>query len=303
MAKRKYPAYHYVASILEQVWAHPSNQGHRVRAVRRAVAWQLRKRVAPQRPRRIDFFGLTLVCHPDSNSASNVFYFTERYDPVEMAFAAAYLREGDGFLDIGANIGTYTLFAPTIVGRRGRIVAFEPDARNARRFRENVEVNRLANVELVEAAVAGAAGHVQFLEDWDVSNRIKTTADEGRATVEVPKVTLDDTLGDGRFAMGKIDVEGFETAAFRGAPQRLSTADPPVWLVEILDDSLEKAGSSRSELLTLLEDAGFRAAAFDQRRHAIRGIGIDDVPSGNVLFIHGQAWDAVEERLAEATPT
>lgn len=300
MAKRKHPAYHYVVSILMQVWTHASNRHRRVRAVMRALTWQVYKRVLPRRPRVVDFFGLRLVCHPDSTAASNVFYFTERYDPDEMDFMCAYLREGEGFVDVGANIGTYCLLASTVVGPRGRIVAFEPDRLNARRLQENVAENGLGNVDLIEAAVAESEGRALFTAGWDVSNQIVTGANVEQDAVEVRTVSLDDALGDGAFAMGKIDVEGFETAAFRGARHRLAAADPPVWQIEILDHQLGKAGSSRDELTALLDEAGFMLASFDRERGVVEYMEAAEVSPGNVLAIHRSARAHIERRLSEA---
>lgn len=296
MTKRKYSSLHYVRSILGQVWRHPSNRRSRVRAIGRALRWQAYKRISAT-PKKLQFFGLDLLCYPDSNSASNVVYFTELYDPDEMRFMIAYLRGGDGYLDIGANIGTYTLLAKSLVGPKGEVVAFEPNGLNARRCRENVEANALENVVVHEAAVAAEVGTVEFVDGWDVSNRIVTKADTGRPTTRVTTVTLDSALGSHNFAMGKIDIEGFEPFAFRGARERLASADPPVWQIEILDHQLEKAGTSRRELPALLEGNGFVPAHFDADSATLTELGWAAVGSGNLLAIHGPTYGSVVSRL------
>lgn len=160
--------WYHVRHVLQQTWHHPSNRGHRTRSVAGALAWQMDKRLR-RRPRDVPYFGMTLRCHPDSQSASNVLYFTERYDPDEMAVAEAYLRPGDWFLDVGANIGTYSLMARSFVGPDGRVDGFEPHPLAARRFAENVELNRLTNLFVHAVAVSDAAGTVEFLDGSDVS--------------------------------------------------------------------------------------------------------------------------------------
>ena len=293
--------WYHVKHVLRQTWQHPSNRSHRVRSVAGALGWQLDKRLR-RRPRDVPFFGLTLRCHPDSQSASNVVYFTERYDPDEMAVAEAYLRSGDWFLDVGANIGTYSLMARSFVGPEGRVDGFEPHPTAARRFAENVTLNDLTNVYVHAQAVSDSDGTVEFLDGSDVSNRVATALDGPRRTLQVPTVTLDDTLPAGRYAMGKIDVEGFETAAFRGAVDRLASSDPPFWQVEMLDGQLMKAGSSRAELVALLESFGYGFAAVDDERSSadavrLRWIDPGAVATFNMWAVHRPSLALIEERL------
>ncbi len=298
MAQRTHSTIHYVRSVIAQTWRHPSNEGRRGRAVARAVGWQLRKRVRPT-PMEVDFFGWRLRCHPDSNSASNVVYFTPLYDVDEMDFMIRYLRPGDGFVDVGANIGTYSMLARRLVGPTGHVVAYEPDPVATRRFRENIELNRIENVRLHEAAVADAAGTVEFLEDYDVSNRIHSEQDgDAVATRTVEVVTLDETLHGHTAALGKLDVEGYETAALRGASGRLADADPPVWQVEIFDRQLARAGTTRSELLDVLERADFELMTYT-RAGGLRPVDPGARPVSNVWAVHRAARETIERRLSD----
>lgn len=296
MAQRTHSSLYYVRSILTQAWQHPANQHRRVRALAGALGWQLHKRLL-RSPRDVPFFGWTLRCHPDSNSASNVIYFTPRYDPDEMGFMQAYLRPGDGFVDVGANIGTYSLLARSLVGPEGEVVAFEPHPVAAARCRENIELNGLVNIELHEAAVAAEDGTAEFLDQFDVSNRIRSDSDGEVATRTVEMLRLDRILGNRPMAMGKLDVEGHETAALRGAIDRLRRADPPVWQIEIFDHQLARAGSNREELLALLTEHGFDLCEYRD------GGSLEDVlpgrrPVSNVWAVHREHRAEVDRRLA-----
>lgn len=295
MAQRTHSNLYYVRSILTQTWRHPSNRHRRGRAVAAALGWQIHKRLG-RGPRDVAFFGWTLRCHPDSNSASNVIYFTPRYDPDEMGFMQRYLRPGDGFLDVGANIGTYALLARRLVGGQGLVVALEPHPVAAARCRENLQLNHLDDVELHEAAVADVAGTAEFLDDFDVSNRIRSDSDGVVATRTVAMVTLDEVLGDRPMALGKLDVEGHETAALRGAVQRLRRADPPVWQIEIFDHQLARAGSTREELVGLLDEHDFALFTYHDGG-ALQQVRSDERPVSNVWAVHRDHIDAVRERL------
>jgi len=295
VAQRTHSNFHYVRSIVVQTWNHPSNRHRRLRALAAAVGWQVHKRLG-RGPRDVDFFGWTLRCHPDSNSASNVIYFTEDYDVDEMGFMRAYLRPGDGFADVGANIGTYSLLARRLVGTDGAVVAFEPDPVAASRFRENLELNDITNVELHEAAVADAPGTAEFLVDYDVSNRIRSDSDGAVPTRTVQLGSRDSVLGEREMVLGKLDVEGHETAAMSGATGRLRRADPPVWQIEIFDHQLARAGTTRGDLIALLAEHGFDLATFDTRA-GLRYLAEDERPISNVWAIHRDARVSVAQRL------
>jgi FkbM family methyltransferase len=254
----------YAVSIPRLVWRHPANRHRRTRAVARAIAWQLYKRLV-RKPKEIKIYsGMRIRCYPGSNSASNLFYFTPYYEYDEMLFLERYLRPGDGFIDGGANIGTYSLLAAGIVGFGGRVVAFEPTPEAARRFRENLALNDLDWVDLREAALAERSGVVPFRSDQDVSNRIVAEQSVGIGDIQVPSVSLDECLPSGaEYAMAKLDLEGAEVVALRGAERHLSDANPPVWQVEIWDHLLRDMGTSTRELLSLLFDHGYEIARYD----------------------------------------
>lgn len=260
--KRKHSAWHYVGSVSRQVMHHPANAAHPYRAYLRALRWQIRSRVRPT-PVDVPFEGLVLRCYPDSGSAANVFYFTSRYDWDEMAFLERYLRPGDGFLDIGANIGTYSLFAASITGPDARIDAFEPLPTCADRVRENFEINHLTNAELHQIAVDDHLGEAGFL-DFDVSSSLDHDTDKrGRTPIPVIVDRIDSRATGTGYAFAKLDVEGVELRALQGAKALLDRRDPPVWMIEILDHQLVKHGSSAAEMVAYIVHQGFSPAWYD----------------------------------------
>ncbi len=262
--------------------------------------WQLRKRFTTE-PKDIPYYGWRLRCHTNSNSAANVIYFTERYDPTEMSLMAAYLRPGDGFIDVGANIGSYSLLATSLVSPRGHIDAFEPDPVAAARLRENLELNGITNVSVWEAAVSDESGQAEFVQGWDVSNRLQTAADRGQPTCIVNTTRLDEALESRSYSMGKLDVEGFELAALRGAVGRLESADPPVWIIELIDHQLSKAGATRKEVELLLAEHGFRVGYYDAQSRCLRYLPSTREGPTNICAIHHSAALMVTERLSAAT--
>ena len=139
-----------------------------------------------------------------------------------LAFYHRFLRPDDLVVDVGANVGLVTLTAATLVGAAGRVVAVEPHPRTFEYLRDNVRLNRLADiVRLHCVALAEREGRrriVEFPRD-DSQNRM-ASGDHGG--IEVAVETLDRLLTfDRSIALLKIDVEGYEKFVLGGAGRTL----------------------------------------------------------------------------------
>ena len=296
--KRKHSLGHYARRIGTDIVRHPANRAHPYRALARGLGWQVRKRVV-RRPIDVDYEGFVLRCYPDSNSASDVFYFTSRYDHHEMGFLDRYLRPGDGFLDVGANIGTYSLFVAARTGASARIEAFEALPRMAERLRENFRRNGLDQATVHQVAVGATAGRVGFL-DFDVSSSVDHQTDRKGEVIEVEAATIDDRVRTGGFAVAKLDVEGVELQALEGAAGHLARTDPPVWLVEVFDHQLAKHGSSAPELVTWMGDRGYVAGTYDADRAELTFSPEGWRDHQNLIFVAESERRRVLARLAGA---
>ena len=204
---------------------------------------------------------MTIRCYQDSPSASLLIYCNESPDYHEMNFMRRYLRFGDSFIDVGANIGVYSLLASSLIGSSGHIQAFEPGQKARSRLHENILLNQLNNLQVHECALGEAAGYVNFLTDMDTTNRMLTTTDNGKPSTLVPLVRMDDVLFN-QFALGKIDIEGAELLAFKGAKRLLNEANPPVWIIEI-NGALRDFGFTEHEFKNWLSENGYELALYD----------------------------------------
>jgi FkbM family methyltransferase len=169
------------------------------------------------------------------------------FERAEQEVLARTVRPGDVVYDLGANAGFYTLLASKLVGPTGRVVAFEPVPRNLGYLRRHLALNQCDNVTVVAAAVSDRSGRARFHDG--PAHTVGTLAEDGEYEVDV--VTLDDVSGVTPQVI-KIDVEGAEAAALRGAGRLLREARPIV-LVSTHSTAL------REECLDLLRDARYRA--------------------------------------------
>ena len=149
----------------------------------------------------------------------------------------AYLSPGDVFVDVGANIGYYSVIAGGIVGSAGRVIAFEPSARVRARLERNIALNAMAElVEVRPEAVSNEDGLVRLVEPMNVNNDGLAYIDvRGNSSgVEVPAIRLDavNELTARPPALLKVDVEGGEPNVYRGAAGLLSQPEAPSILFE-----------------------------------------------------------------------
>lgn len=155
------------------------------------------------------------------------------------------------FLDVGANIGYYTVVVAQ--AHPCWIVAFEPDPRNLQQLRANLFLNRMSErVEVRAEAASDAPGQVSF-EVWpDGSTGQSRVSDKG--TLSVPAVRLDDVLDfKGQSLAIKMDIEGYEQVALAGMTRLL--ADNDCWI------QLESFGHNLPAVTALLESLGYRKVA------------------------------------------
>jgi FkbM family methyltransferase len=193
------------------------------------------------------------------------------YETAELELVREHLRPGATALDIGANVGLFTIHMANLVGRQGRVHAFEPFPAVADLLARSIVENSFAQrVEQVRAAVTDQPGLVDLFAGRDALNHSGSflLPDGARPEVpgdvlRVPAVRLDDHPLRRPVSLIKIDVEGAEPLALRGA-ERLLREDRPLVLAELNPTQLARvAKSSPGELIVEMEARGYAAHALD----------------------------------------
>lgn len=250
---------------------HPSRRGQRWQAALAAARYVLRTCVL-RRPSRVRVGDSSVII--GRAGEFNPLHAVVRNPPnPEMLVWRARLSPGDLFVDVGANIGLYTVYA---CERGAEVVAVEPDPTNVARIRENLAANG-ARAEVVAQAVDRVEGTVVMTEDLNERNHLLPEGSAGRT---VRATTLDALLA-GRTAMVKIDVEGAEQAVLEGAEQSLRERRITLMQLEWgLDE--ESTIHDRSPLLELLQRHGYALYESD-RSGALHALG-DRMPTTLNVF-------------------
>ena len=233
---------------------------------------------------------IKLNCYTDSHLCRLI--FTSEFEKSERAFLERYLRPGEVFLDIGANIGLHTVIAGWCVGKAGRVISFEPFRPTFERLLENVALNQLTNVEAHCVALSDRTGKHRMIvsrDGYDAWNSLgDVTIGSDKKSEFVVTITLDDFLERGKNACGialaKIDVEGWERRVLRGGEKFFSSQCAPTLLVEFTEENARNAMSSCRELYKYLEDLGYSMFAYDESQNSLTLSPIkDEYPYENLI--------------------
>lgn len=182
--------------------------------------------------------------------------------PVQQAMTQL-LRPGDTFVDIGANIGFFSLLAARLVGSRGRVVAFEAVPGTAAILLENALDNDMEHIHVRSEAVGAEPGHAPLrVTSHPGGATLSDDADasEITETLDVPVVSLDSLRASGTLPepdVVKIDVEGHEEAVLAGMDLLLRDRSP-VLLVELDAANADALAHKRQLLEARLRDLGYR---------------------------------------------
>jgi FkbM family methyltransferase len=190
--------------------------------------------------------------------------FSSFFEPVVKTIVKSLLKEGDVFIDVGACVGTYTLLASKIVGRRGLVVALEPAPKNFRALVDNLHINKISNVIAFPYAAWESMGYVDMIippGGGKATAKIFTHFTGARRRGRIHRaraVKLDDLvkdLGISKVDLVKIDAEGAELEILRGSHDIFRKHRPAI-VAEVLGENL-------AQVLNLFRGFGYRAVLLE----------------------------------------
>lgn len=214
-------------------------------------------------------------------------------------FIKSYLKAGDSYVDVGANIGTTVIAGAFAVGSSGRVIAVEPHPRIYGYMLGNVALNDLKNVTGVNCGLSNEPGVVSFSDSSsDDQNHVEI---DGQGKLQVTVSTLDEVTNSMEtISLLKIDVEGFESRVLSGGAASLAKTD--AIYIEVSDKLLKRFGSSASELLGCIHKAGFIILRWVDHSYLqeIRGVPIEFPHIENIVAVRNVA--DLKRRLGSGIP-
>jgi FkbM family methyltransferase len=189
----------------------------------------------------------------------------DAFERAERAFLRRFLQPGMAVIDIGAHQGFYTLLAARQVGPNGGVYSFEPSPREQKALRFNLKLNRCKNVRIQPFAL----GSEETTSDFYLVNEFNTGCNslrppdvqESTSKVTVKVRTLDKWIAEEklkRLDLIKLDVEGGELEALKGAERTLRAKPRPVIMCEMENVRTAPWGYGPGAIATYLQELGFR---------------------------------------------
>ncbi|MFB7274581.1 FkbM family methyltransferase [Streptomyces sp. NPDC056244] len=186
------------------------------------------------------------------------------WEPHMTRWLRGRLGPGDTFVDVGANIGYYSVLASQLVGDGGKVVAIEASPVFLQRLSQNMRLNELRNVRAVNGAVSDSRRMLTFVLASSANmgaNSIVPYDGPAESTFEIEARPLGDVLDPVEISTArviKIDVEGAEGSVVRGMEPMLDKLRPDAEItVEVTPDRMAQLGDSAEELVTTMRDHGF----------------------------------------------
>ncbi len=200
-------------------------------------------------------YGFKINVNPESDKGVDAeIYLYGTYELGTAHILGNILQKGDSFIDVGANIGFFTLMASLIVTSSGKVYAFEPYSKSLDLLNVNIKLNDIGNISVYDFALGADMSEKRIYPEpgnRGGSSLIKNESNQGdgselvhvKALNEIQEVVMDQTI-----KARKIDVEGWELEVLKGCSTLFNLDNPPVLIVEYSSISLRKT-DERLELI------------------------------------------------------
>ncbi len=237
------------------------------------------------------------------------FFWFGAYEKDTTELLTSLIQSGMTVLDIGANVGYFTLVAARCVGPAGRVIAFEPVPDNHALLEENVSLNDRQNVTVERLAVSDSNSFVKmFLYRKDVNSGMASMLGEEEnssvATCQVQTCSIDSYLADHGITQAhivKIDVQGGEGKVLDGMMEMMGHETGPSIIWELNPSVLASYGDSTDRLIKTLSDKGYKSFLIGSKKlTSIKPNASDNLPEAcMVLSVKSekglpQAWKLEE---------
>lgn len=204
-----------------------------------------------------------MILWPDD--AVSIAIYLEEYEVSEITFIHKMLKPGMVFVDVGANIGLYSVIAAKLVGEKGQVYSFEPASETYNRLQLNISHNKCNNVVPLKMAISediGVASMKVVGDGYSAWSSLGNTI-EGKEVVlqDVQTVSLDSIAHEynllGNIDLIKIDVEGWERNVLTGARMVMSESKAPIMMVEFTEENANRNGVSCAELYRFIKECDY----------------------------------------------
>jgi len=213
-----------------------------------------------------------------SEDTVNIATFGYEHEKFELNLFKNSLKEGDVILDLGANIGLYSLSAARIVGEKGKVYSFEPDPITFKNLKKNIELNKFNNVELVNKAVSNKTGTITFTSSENISSRsknyIKLDDKLENNSIKIQTIKMDDFFENNDIVINviKMDVEGAEFEALKGMKKIIDKNKHLKIFLEFSPFMLKRLNTDIAEMINFFRSSNFKINKINEEENKMKEI-------------------------------
>jgi FkbM family methyltransferase len=284
-------------STLRHILRHPLNTSAKRQALLRFLKWQAGSRLVPGAV-LVPFVNDTvLVVSPGMTGATQNIY-TGLHEFEDCGFLLHLLRAGDLFIDIGANVGVYTVLAAGAIGATAH--AIEPVPATFAKLRLNLRTNGLdGKAHAHNIGLGRSASALRFTTDQDTMNHVITDDTWTGPSIQVPVLALDRLLDGQSPSLIKIDVEGWESEVLAGAEATLRQPSLLALIVE-MNGGEATLNPNEQAVHDFMHRNGFAPHAYDPFTRSLTPLPSKNVGASNTIYCRNAA--ELRNRLDEAPP-
>lgn len=284
-------------NTLSFIAKHPLNKNYnnKLNSIWRFFSWQIGSRLVPGSV-AVNFVNNSRLLVKTGMTGATMNIYTGLHEFEDMSFVLHFLRNSDVFIDVGANVGSYTVLAAAVVG--AKCLSIEPIPNTFNSLLDNLHINNIYDkVDPLNIGIASKNGNLKFTAGLDTTNHAVTSSEHYVDTIDVPVKKLDDVIGNLQPSMIKIDVEGFETEVILGAEKVLSNDSLSAVIMEI-NPSGEHYGFNELTLHEKMLSNGFKPFSYSPFSRTFSLLESTNKNLGNTLYLRN--IEQVEERIKNA---
>lgn len=281
--------------VLKFISNHPISGRSKLQSILRFTWWQFRCMLTDKDyHHQFTEHSKLIVSKGMTGATGNLYCGLHEYK--EMMFLLHYLRKNETFVDIGANIGSFTLLASAEIVAKS--YSIEPVSSTFQQLSKNILLNKISDLCILKnIGLASQKGELFFSNGDDSSmNHVLLNNEESNNSSKVIVDTLDSILINSIPTLLKIDVEGFELEVLKGASKTLSNPELKAIIIE-LNRSGSIYGYSDAEIDMMLKDLGFESYTYEPFQRSLMKAMLHDFD--NLIYIRD--FDIVSNKLKSAT--
>lgn len=219
--------------------------------------------------KEITFRGKKLLV-PTKDTSMVPSIMNQDYEELELSIFKQIVKPGMQILDIGANLGIYSIFGSELVGPKGSVHSFEPVPENLKYLRHNVKLNKGNNVKINPIALGDKKGEAKiYIAEKNVGTHSMGQYKSAKKAITIKTDTVENYIKKNGLKVGvvKMDIEGYEGHVLRGAGKSLAKA---IVLTEFTKSRLEACGDSSLQVAKTLNSTYKYCYVIDEREHKLK---------------------------------